>query len=354
MRYAVVSDIHANLQAWESVFTDIRSVAVDEIVCLGDVVGYGPAPVPVLEHVYAYVHHLTIGNHDAAVCGQLDSAWFSVDSRRTLDWTREQLDAKAEKFLAELPYVWRQGPVAGTHGEFSAPRAFNYVRTAREAQASWEAALEPLLFIGHSHVPGIFVRGGSGRAHWLPPRDFRLEEGKRYLVNVGSVGQPRDGDMRACYVIFDADLQAVYFRRVPFDVRAYVADLEHLKLPVHPSVRRNMEKYLSCEPIRERQSFRASSSGKSKGGSERKRSASRRRRSRTTELALDAIAAATEEERAEPEEAGTHTVNLKRAPRLAPEAPARSRVMFVTTTLLAVVLVVLLLMLLYVLFAPGP
>ena len=231
MRYAIFSDVHANLQAWQAVLTDISSSHIDTILCLGDVLGYGPNPVEVLQSIHRHVDALTLGNHDAALCGMLDPCRFNQRARTLLDWTRTRVSSAATEFLAAQPLVLCGREFRCAHGEFGAPGAFHYVLDAADALPSWQAVPEPLLFVGHSHVPGIFVIGASGLPHLLPPQDFAIEPGKRYLVNVGAVGYPRDDDVRACYCIYDDADQSVVWRRIPFDLDAHRAALAAVGMP---------------------------------------------------------------------------------------------------------------------------
>ncbi|OGV62038.1 MAG: hypothetical protein A3K19_27485 [Lentisphaerae bacterium RIFOXYB12_FULL_65_16] len=256
MRYAIVSDLHANLQAWNAVLTDIRSSGVEDIICLGDIVGYGPQPAEVLSRVYGHVRHFVLGNHDAVVCGQMDAACFNPDARTIIEWTRSRLDGKAADFFAKLPYAIEGRGFRCTHGAPLEPRLFRYVIEPEDALAAWEACSEQLLFLGHSHVPGLFVLGSSGMPHWLPPQNFGMEEGKRYIVNVGSVGQPRDGDIRACYCIYDVERESVNFRRVPFDIEAFRQSLEAAGIPDGPSRFLRVADQVLAAPLREQLDFR--------------------------------------------------------------------------------------------------
>lgn len=256
MRYAIISDLHANRQAFRAVLADIESSGVDQIICLGDIVGYGPAPAEVLSLAYERVHHFVLGNHDAVVAGMLDADCFNDNARMAIDWTLKQLDAKAREFLAGLPLVLEGDGFRCVHGEFTDPPAFNYLIGEVDALASWATAPhDKILFAGHTHVPGMFVIGDSGRPHVLPPQDFRLEPGKRYIVNTGSVGQPRDGETRACWVLFDAAEGNVFFRATPFDVEGFTADLVAAKLPLAAGFLTVAEQR-RMPPLREQLDFR--------------------------------------------------------------------------------------------------
>lgn len=221
MRYAIVSDIHANLQAWNAVFTDIAVHKVDKILCLGDLVGYGPNPAEVLSALYQHVDGFCMGNHDAVICGKLDAQLFNDHARHMIEWTRGQLSDKAVNFLSNLPLTLTGTNFRCTHGDFMEPAAFHYITDAESAAPSWNAAKEQLLFFGHTHIPSMFVIGNSGATHMLEPQAFMIEPGKRYLLNPGSVGNPRTGDALANYCIYDDVKQSVYWHKVPFDLDAF-------------------------------------------------------------------------------------------------------------------------------------
>lgn len=232
MRYAIISDLHANRQALSAVLTDIDSLGVDRIICLGDVVGYGPAPADVLETAYTRVHDFVLGNHDAVVAGSMDADAFNDAAREAIEWTAAQLDRKAARFFRDVPAVIEGDGFRCVHGEAIMPLRFGYILETKDALLNFDAFDDRLLFVGHSHCPGFFVTGESGRVYPVDPEDFRVEEDKRYIVNVGSVGLPRDGDARACYCIFDAEQRGVYFRRVRFDLDGFRVELKASGLPV--------------------------------------------------------------------------------------------------------------------------
>ena len=223
MRYAILSDIHGNLPAWNTVLSDLAVRKVDRILCLGDIVGYGPQPAECLKSVYSHAAAMLLGNHDAVVGGRMSAAVFNDRAQRVITWTQSRLGDKAQSLFAELPLVIKGPNFRCTHGDFVDPAMFRYVSTPEEAAESFAACPEQLLFCGHTHKAALYIIGHSGVVHEIPPQDFALEEGKRYLINVGSVGSPRDGDPRASYVIYDEERQAVFFIRVPFDFAAFRA-----------------------------------------------------------------------------------------------------------------------------------
>lgn len=232
MRYAIVSDIHANQPAWEAVWNDIRAVGADAIVCLGDVVGYGPWPVEVLRAVRATASLFVLGNHDAAVAGRVDLRRFRRGARRSAEWTRRCLDASARAFFAATPMAVEVDGVLFVHAETPWPEDFGYVDDIDDARACFSAASARLIFLGHTHIPCAFAMRPDGAIEELFARDLRLQEDCRYLINVGSVGDPRDGSQEASYAIFDEEAAQITWRRAPFDLNvccerwAGVPDLE--------------------------------------------------------------------------------------------------------------------------------
>ena len=251
MRYAIISDLHANRQALKAVLTDAGSSGVDQIICLGDIIGYGPCPAEVLELAYANVAYFLLGNHDAVVAGIMSPDCFNDNARRLIEWTCSNLDAKAAKFFLGNPLLLTGDNFRCAHAEFEDPRRFGYILDSDSALKSFRITNEQLLFVGHSHVPGIFVIGESGHPHWMRPRDFATEPVKRYIVNVGSVGQPRDDDCRASYCIYDDETRGVSFRRIPFDIDAYRADLRKRSLPESSSYFLKIADKLPAESIRD-------------------------------------------------------------------------------------------------------
>ena len=221
MRYAIISDVHANAAALRTVLVDAQDMHADRVVCLGDVLGYGPDPVQALETVYSRVHVCLAGNHDDAVCGRCSTEDFNDFAAAAVARQRKSLTSSALDWLRKLPYTCECGGFACAHGDFSEPEAFNYILEPEDALPSWDARSEQLLFVGHTHQPGIFVMGSSGQPHRLEPADFTLEDGKRYIVNVGSVGYPRSGLCRSFYCIYDDSSRSVFFRSLPFDLEGY-------------------------------------------------------------------------------------------------------------------------------------
>ena len=221
MRYAIISDIHANLTALQCVLSDISKHNVDKIICLGDTMGYGPQPAETLEMVYQVAECHLLGNHDAAVCGKLNPIIFSESAKKAVIKHRGMISDKALSWLGSMPLTLKTPSFRCVHGDFTKPGAFRYIISEEDALPSFKATDDQLLFAGHSHLAGIYVIGPSGVPHFLPPRDFIIEDDKRYIINPGTVGYPRSGRFESTFCIFDSEERSIIFRHIPFDHIAY-------------------------------------------------------------------------------------------------------------------------------------
>ena len=220
MRYAIISDIHANESALRHVLADAAAQGAETVVCLGDVVGYGPLPGETLALIRRTAAITLAGNHDDAVSGRQGAADFIDLAGDAVKRHREALDSDGLAWLRALPYDCQIENAIAVHGDFTNPKAFNYVDDEDSAAANFAATDAQLMFVGHTHVPGLFLTGQSGKVYRLEPQDFSLEDGKRYIVNPGSVGYPRacDGTCYSTYVIYDSSDRSVHFRQIPFSV----------------------------------------------------------------------------------------------------------------------------------------
>jgi|GEM_PF-68717 len=241
MRYAIISDIHANRQAWQAVSTDIRCLGVDAVICLGDIVGYGPAPQEVLSRVYERADYFVLGNHDAVVARRLDPECFNDEAREVIEWTCGQLGRDAIRFFNEVPFLLDAEGFSCAHADYAEPDVFDYIMTPADAVPSLEACPEPILFVGHTHEPCVMQWTPDGRVQHRTPELLRLEKDWKYVINVGSVGDPRDGDLRASYTVLDLERGELQFRKVPFDLDAYRREHAAANLANHPAVFRIMD-----------------------------------------------------------------------------------------------------------------
>jgi len=230
VRYAVLSDVHGNLEALRAVLADVAD-CTDAVFCLGDVVGYGADPAACVDLVGERCHAVVAGNHERAVAGQLDLDWFNPYARAAAEWTRERLDDDAGAWLGALPLVREVEDATLVHASPAAPDEWEYLVSAEDGFAAFGAFGTRVCFVGHSHIPRVWSSGSWGR-DWEPhPREIAVEAGRRYIVNVGSVGQPRDRDPRAAYVLWDTDRRRIAVRRILYDVGAARAKIVAAGLP---------------------------------------------------------------------------------------------------------------------------
>jgi predicted phosphodiesterase len=231
MRVAVVSDIHSNLHALEAVLAAIEAEAPDELWCLGDLVGYGPRPNECCAVVAERADVCLAGNHDLAVRGTIDLAEFGGDAGVAATWTRAVLEPAAKELLDRLEPEGAAHGVALYHGSARDP-IWEYVLGDEAALATLELAGSPLVLVGHSHVALRLVDGRGELEGGLAPAGTEVElDGVRALLNPGSVGQPRDGDPRAAYLLLDLDARRAAFRRVEYDVQRTQREMREAGLP---------------------------------------------------------------------------------------------------------------------------
>ncbi len=232
MRYAVLSDVHGNLEALEAVLQDASQQGAWRVLCLGDFVGYGPDPNACVETLRPKLSVALVGNHDLAALGRLDARRFNLFARVALEWTREQLSATVRAYLERLkPREDFEGMLL-VHASPQDP-VHEYILDWETADDNFRAAEFCLCLFGHTHVPVRFAHDGH-RTYVFPlpvNTPVRLGPDFRHLVNVGSVGQPRDGDPRAAYVIWDSEEATVELRRVPYPVEAVQAKMQRKGLP---------------------------------------------------------------------------------------------------------------------------
>ena len=230
MRLCVFSDVHSNLEALESVLKAAASAKVDRILCAGDLVGYGPDPVACIQLLREHATQVVCGNHDWAAVGRLELEWFNEFARAGVEWTRQQLTDLERDYLKGCSLIWQDSDVTLAHGSLHEPEKFHYVLDTAHAGASLEIQKTPVAFIGHTHVPGIFIQEGSSVSFLRTP-EIRIDRRLKYLINVGSVGQPRDGDPRACWCLYDMENATCEVRRVPYPVELTQAKVRAAGLP---------------------------------------------------------------------------------------------------------------------------
>jgi len=231
MKLALISDIHSNLEALESVLADIETQKVDKICCLGDVIGYGSDPIACLELVEKHCDIKLMGNHEFGVLGLLPLDSLNQYARHSMEWTTQQLTDREVSMIAEYDLEAECEGVHLVHASPFEPDRWHYILSVHEAEAGFGDMEQKLTFFGHTHLPMIFSRATDGKIRGQAGHSFDPDEDIRYLVNVGSVGQPRDNDPRACYVIYDSSEATVTYHRVTYDVKAAQTKMTVAELP---------------------------------------------------------------------------------------------------------------------------
>jgi diadenosine tetraphosphatase ApaH/serine/threonine PP2A family protein phosphatase len=239
MPYLLVSDIHSNLAAFQAVLEDAGPV--DQVWCLGDVVGYGPDPNACVELLREYPHRCIAGNHDWATLGKLDLDDFNPDARKANLWNRERLSQQNLDYLDTLPETLMEGEFTLAHGSPRHP-IWEYIIYASTALDNFAYFDTSICFVGHTHIPMVFRLGeGEGERvrDEMPSEEsepVRLEA-ERLIINPGSVGQPRDGDSRASYAILDPEARTVEHRRVAYPIEETQNKMREHGLPARLATR---------------------------------------------------------------------------------------------------------------------
>ena len=233
MLYAIFADTHSNLEAYQAFIEDSEKEGIREYFCVGDIVGYGADPHQCIELTKQLNCQVVCGNHDWAAAEKLNIEYFNRYAREAALWTQERLDDIDKNYLASLTPVFQDRELTLVHGTLEYPEDFEYVTDVRIAARTIHAQLTPVCFIGHSHVAGVFYDSRSGRINYTTIPEITIQEGKRYLVNVGSIGQPRDGDWRASYCIYDTEKESLRIKRISYDVERAREKILKAGLPKH-------------------------------------------------------------------------------------------------------------------------
>ena len=239
MRVAVISDIHSNLAALRTALSYIHTQSVDKVICLGDAVGYGPHPNQCIQLLQKNAHVCIMGNHDHAVLGLTDPRYFNLYARQAVEWTQRVLTEESRFYLKKLPLFHKENGFLFVHSTPVHPEQWEYIFSERQARRYIELMEEQVCFIGHSHIPGVFPAQEPSFYEEETKLDFRKQ---KYIVNVGSVGQPRDRDPRLCFVLFDTDTGYLKFVRLEYPVEETYQQILENGLP-HFLARRILEGY---------------------------------------------------------------------------------------------------------------
>jgi diadenosine tetraphosphatase ApaH/serine/threonine PP2A family protein phosphatase len=219
MKLAIISDIHGNLEALQAVLAFLNGEGIKDIICLGDIVGYGADPDECINLIRETTDHIIAGNHDWGAIGLTDTSFFNPVAKAAIEWTADTVTEDSKKFLVRLPLTITRDDFLFVHGTPSSPEDWDYLFRAADALQEFKSFLQKACFIGHSHTPLMFARDLKGMTFQVTYAEQRLEDDRRYIINVGSVGQPRDMDPDAAVGIYDRERKYFTLERIPYDIK---------------------------------------------------------------------------------------------------------------------------------------
>ena len=229
MRYAIIADIHGNYDALEAVLEDIADAEIDGYYCVGDIVGYGAEPDRCVDRIAELCKVVVAGNHDYAAIEKTSIEYFNTEARNTVLWTRDFISAEHKNYLSGLELVHEEEHFTLVHSTLHAPELFHYVLDNFDAELCFQRLVSPVCFIAHSHVPIVFHK--TDRIEQVFQDRLELTPDELALVNVGSVGQPRDQDPRASYCLYDTDSRVIEIRRVEYNIESAAQKILDAGLP---------------------------------------------------------------------------------------------------------------------------
>lgn len=237
MKYAILGDIHANLEALEAVLADAAERGVTHYACTGDVVGYNADPKACLKRIRTLKCKVVQGNHDYYAASNESMELFNPIAQKSIYWTRKQLSLLDRGFLRQLPLIVDIEDFTIVHSSLNNPQSWNYVFKEQAAEASFLNQFNSVCFFGHTHVPLAFVKDEIVEKGFY--ETLQIRPGCKYLINVGSVGQPRDRDPKAAYVIYDLDERTVSMHRIGYDRETTQRKIRAAGLPFRNALRLN-------------------------------------------------------------------------------------------------------------------
>ena len=229
MKYAILGDIHANLEALETVMADAEENKCTHYLSIGDIIGYNSNPVECLETIRGLNCPVVKGNHDFYGSNDDDLVGFHPIAAEVIGWTRRQLSDEQRQWLKDLPYFRRVETFTIVHSTLDNPDRWGYVLDRYDADANFNYQTTSVCFYGHTHIPIAFEKGDEIRSGLYSK--IKIKMGRKYFINVGSVGQPRDGDPRAAYVIYDMDNNVIELRRLDYDIKKTQQKIQDAGLP---------------------------------------------------------------------------------------------------------------------------
>lgn len=218
MRYGIFADVHANLEALEAVLNACKKEDIDKYLCVGDVVGYAANPNECVKIVKSLAMITVAGNHDWASVNLFALNYFNPVAEEAVIWARENIDDESKIFLGSLKLVFENEGLVAVHGTLNNPQEFDYMRDSYIALETFGLMQRDICFVGHTHVAGIFIKDRNERIAYQQDESIKIKEANKYIINVGSVGQPRDGKPAAAYCIYDTAQKEVEIKRINYDI----------------------------------------------------------------------------------------------------------------------------------------
>ena len=231
MKIAIVSDIHSNLEALEAIDREFDRIGVDAVYFAGDAVGYGPDPNACTRWIMENAELAVMGNHDIAALREIDIESFNPYAKSAIIWNSEQMEEWATDYIRTLPMTTSHNGVTIVHANPQDPESWNYIFSLWDAEMNFSYFEGTFCFVGHSHQPVIVGMDETGQVSVLPGNSFHVDGQTRYLINVGSVGQPRDGNPDACFGLLDTEKGEFHFLRSPYDVKITQEKMINAGLP---------------------------------------------------------------------------------------------------------------------------
>jgi predicted phosphodiesterase len=218
MRYGIFADIHSNLEAFESVIAAYKNESIDQYLCVGDIVGYAANPNECLRIVNALAAVSVAGNHDWASVDLFPSDYFNPVAKEAVFWTKRNLDKDSVSFLSSLKLIYQNEELSLVHSSLNDPKDFLYMFDEPAAKESLCLLTAKVCFVGHTHIAGAFIQDMGGRIDYRQADSFDIEEENKYIINVGSIGQPRDHDPKAAYCVYDSSKKKVEIKRIDYNI----------------------------------------------------------------------------------------------------------------------------------------
>lgn len=217
MRYGIFSDIHSNLEALQAVIQAYQNDNIDKYLCIGDLVGYAANPGECIKEIKQLAPVSVAGNHDWASVNLFSLDYFNPVAKQAILWTMHNLSKEDCCFLESLKLLYKNADLVLVHGTLDNPKDFNYLSSVDAAEGAFGSLDRKVCFLGHTHVAGFFIQGRNGLIEYRQNKTIVIEKGNKYLINVGSVGQPRDGNPDAAYCIYDTQTKKVQIKRVKYN-----------------------------------------------------------------------------------------------------------------------------------------